>query len=172
MPTYILQPGNHVIQYPESGRTLPADLPSFLTTMEPSFRKLLAVHPYGRDDPDLILEAFRRFLQDLSPRYSVPQWQVYKFGQRKWPYAKWLLDKLAWFLADQSKLLHALAELEREREQRVQMPMEEIVVNLSEFGAEEAEPEQRVACQMSTIHLNIKDFSAPEAANQFQALNH
>ena len=172
MPTYTLQPGNHVIQYPESGRTLPADLPSCFIKMEPSFRKLLAVHPYGPDDPDLILEAFRRFLQDLSPRYGVHQWQVYKFGQRKWPYGKWLLDKLAWFLADQSKLLHALAELEREREQRVQMPMEEIVVNLSEFGAEEAEPEQKVACQMSTIHLNIKDYSGPEAANQFQALNH
>ena len=52
------------------------------------------------------------------------------------------------------------------------MPMEEIVVNLSEFGAEEVEPEQRVACQMSTIHLNIKDFSAPEAASQMQASNH
>ena len=79
---------------------------------------------------------------------------------------------LARFLADQSKLVHALAELEREREQRVQMPMEEIVVNLSEFGAEEVEPEQTVACQMSTIHLNIKDFSAPEAASQMQASNH
>jgi hypothetical protein len=139
--------------------------------MELSFRKLLAVHPRGRDskDPDLILEAFRRFLQDLSPRYSVPQWQVYKFGQGKWPYGKWLLDKLARFLVDQSKLLHALAELEKaqEREQRVQMPMEEIVVYLSEFGAEE--PEQRVACQMPTIHLNIMDFSAPEAASQVQA---
>ena len=139
--------------------------------MEPSFRKLLAVHPHGPGDPDLILEAFRRFLQDLSPRYGVPQWQVYKFGQRKWPYGKWLLDKLARFLADRPKL-HALAEFEREREQRVQMPMEEIVVNLSEFGAGEAEPEQMVACQMSAIHLNIKDFSAPEAANQVQALNH
>ena len=147
MPSYIFQPGNHVIQYPESGRTLPADLPSFLTTMEPSFRKLLAVHPHGPDDPDLILEAFRRFLQDISPRYGVHQWQVYKFGQRKWPYAKWLLDKLAWFLADRPKLLHALAELERdlELEHQVQIPIQEIVVNLSEFGAEEAEPEQRVA---------------------------
>ena len=94
MPTYTLQPGNHVIQYPESGRTLPADLPSCFTKMEPSFRKLLAVHPYGRDDPELLLEAFSRFLQDISPRYSVPQWQVYKSGQRKWPYAKWLLGAL------------------------------------------------------------------------------
>jgi hypothetical protein len=84
--------------------------------MEPSFRKLLAVHPHGRDDPELILEAFRRFLQDISPRYGVHQWQVYEFGQRKWPYAKWLFDKLAWFLADRPKLLHALAELERDLE--------------------------------------------------------
>jgi hypothetical protein len=57
MATYTLQPGNHVIPYPESGRTQPDDLPPFLSTMEPSFQKLLAVHPHSRaKNPELVLE--------------------------------------------------------------------------------------------------------------------
>jgi hypothetical protein len=145
MASYILQPGNHVIEYPECGRTQPDDLPTFLTTMEPSFRKLLAVHPHSRSkNPEMIIEAFRRFLEEPSTQYGVPHWQVYKFGPCKWPYGKWLLHKLAWFIADPAKLLDALAELEGalEREQWVQMPMQEILV-LGMSGDEEAEPEHR-----------------------------
>jgi hypothetical protein len=115
MPTYILQPGNHVIHYPESCVTEPADLASFLGEMEPSFRHLLSKVEPGRST-DIVIEAFGRSLLGSSPQYKVPYWQTYRFGPGKWPYGKWALDKLRWFIADPAKLLHALAELERAKE--------------------------------------------------------
>lgn len=74
-PTYILQPGNHAIAYPDSCVALPADLPSCLAKMKPSFRHLLsvAVIPHGRH-PELIIDAFIQHLVSLSPQYNVPYW--------------------------------------------------------------------------------------------------
>ena len=115
MPTYILQPGHQAIAYPDTCLTLPADLPSCLAEMKTSFRHLLsvAVIPHGRD-PELIIDAFTRHLVSLSPQYNVPYWQIWKFGPGKWPYGKWVLDRLVRFIADEPKLIHALAELEQE----------------------------------------------------------
>ena len=131
MSTYILQPGNHVIPYPESCVKEPADLPSFLGEMEPSFRHLLSKVEHGRST-DMVIEAFGRSLQDSSPQYKVPYWQTYRFGPGKWPYGKWVLDKLRWFIADPAKVLHALAELERakEREAAILQPVDYIEIKL------------------------------------------
>jgi hypothetical protein len=129
MPTYILQPGNHVIHYPESCLQEPADLSSFLVEMEPSLNDLLSKADHGRD-PDSILEAFNYSLTVSSPRYNLPYWQTYKLGSGKWPYGKWVLDKLRWFIADPAKLLQALADLER-RQSRVLSDDEDL--DLREF---------------------------------------
>jgi hypothetical protein len=82
MPTYIFHPGNHVIHYPESCLEAPADLPSFLAEMEPSFHDLVSKAEHGQS-PDLIIEAFSRFLQDSSPQYNVSHWQTWTFGPCK-----------------------------------------------------------------------------------------
>ena len=131
MPTYIFHPGNHVIHYTESCLKAPADLPSFLAEMEPSFRDLLSKAEHGRS-PDMIIEAFDRFLLDSSPQYNVPYWQTWSFGPCKWPYGKWVLDKLRWFIADPAKLLDALVELERakEREATVLQPLNYVEIEV------------------------------------------
>jgi hypothetical protein len=119
MPTYCLNPGCHVIHYPDTCAAFPPSLEPFLTDMEPSFRNLLGRVQHGRN-PEMILEAFIRELKAPSPQYKVPQWQVYKFGPGKWPYGKWVLDRLAWFIKDPKKLLHALAQLEQQSEREKQ----------------------------------------------------
>jgi len=115
MPTYVLQPGNHVIHHTDSCLKAPADLPSFLAEMEPSFRDLLSKAEHGQS-PDLIIEAFHHFMLADSPMFQIPYWQTWTKGPCKWPYGKWVLDKLRWFIADPAKLLYALAELEQAKE--------------------------------------------------------
>jgi hypothetical protein len=80
------------------------------------------------------IEAFGRSLFGSSPQYKVPYWQTYRFGPGKWPYGKWVLDKLRWFIADPAKLLHAMAELERakEREASILQPTDYVEINLDE----------------------------------------
>jgi hypothetical protein len=129
MPTYILQPGNHVIHDPESCAKEPADLPSFLGEMEPSFRDLLSKAQHGQSS-DMIIEAFGRSLQVSSPQYNVPCWQTYRFGPGKWPYGKWALDKLRWFIADPAKLLYALAECEKEPAAAILHPVDYVEIKL------------------------------------------
>jgi hypothetical protein len=65
----------YAIAYPDSCVALPADLPSCLAKMKPSFRHLLsvAVIPHGRH-PELIIDAFIQHLVSLSPQYNVPYW--------------------------------------------------------------------------------------------------
>jgi hypothetical protein len=129
MPTYIMQPGNHVIHYPESCVKEPADFPSFLAEMEPSFRHLLSKAEHGRST-DLIIEAFGRSLLIVSPQYNVPYWQSWAKGPCRWPYGKWALDKLRWFIADPAKLLHALAEYEKEPQAAALEPMDYVEIKL------------------------------------------
>jgi len=120
MPTYCLNPGCHVIYYPDTCVAFPPALEPFLTEMEPSFRHLLGKVHHGRD-PEMILEVFVRELNALSPQYKVPQWQVYQFGPgAKWPYGKWVLDRLARFVKEPRKLFHALAQLEQHLERERQ----------------------------------------------------
>jgi hypothetical protein len=78
----------------------------------------------------MVVEAFGRSLQDSSPQYNVPYWQIWPFGPCRWPYGKWVLDKLRWFIADPAKLLHALAELEKEPEAAVLQPMDYVEIKL------------------------------------------
>ena len=124
MPTYIFHPGNHVIHYPEFCLKAPADLPSFLAEMEPSFHDLLSKAEHGQS-PDMIIEAFIISCWIIAA-IQCPYWQTWTFGPCKWPYGKWALDKLRWFIADPAKLLDVLAELERakEREASILQPRE------------------------------------------------
>jgi hypothetical protein len=80
--------------------------------MEPSFHDLLSKAEHGQS-PETIIEAFHHFMLADSPMFQIPYWQTWTKGPCKWPYGKWALDKLRWFIADPAKLLYALAELER-----------------------------------------------------------
>ena len=142
MPTYILQPGNHVIHYPESCVEQPAsldDFSRFMDEMDSAFHCLLGFahdrFPHDRFPDDHIVEAFHRFMLADSPMFQIPYWQTWKLGPGKWPYGKWALDKLRYFIGDRRKLIDALADLERAKElERLSAhpPHEVIILNFSE----------------------------------------
>jgi hypothetical protein len=117
---YVLQPGNHKIVIPQSSYSCPRDIHRFLLGMSSSLCELLSIHDNSRnEDPELILEAFEDWLNEVSPRFTpLRRFEIYStYTNKCWFFSMWIIHRLKWFVEDKGQLVSRIVEV-RKRIQR------------------------------------------------------